>query len=1327
MRKHVLALLISLLALPCLGAITGVVMTTDGAPVAGAKITIASFDPVETRRVRLLTGAAAPAPLATTQSDAKGAFSFDSPKEAVVDLRIDASGYEPSLRRVERDEEIGAIPLRKADMKRGTVRAGGKPVANAKVLVGYTGADYVTTTDAEGNFSAPDLKNAGRIIVIHPDYAISDETFPPTAGGPAVNRSDRTLVAGARWSGKVVGQDGKTPVAKAEILVDSWPVATSGDDGTFTIAHLPPKWQSIVARSGSLMGIRSRANESTTTVRMNRAAVVSGTVRDSKTQVPVPNAAVRLGGQRFDSETQVVLSDAKGNFSITTAPGSFRLTASHPAYDLAFQPVSAAAGQNVSKPVLVAQLARISGTVADEDKQPVAAALITSEAVRGGDEMMMMPMRMMRSGDTVRSGPDGRFTIRVPESELRVSAVKKGLPAAKSDAFRVTAGERKRGVAITIARGFELTGKVTDRDGKPLSGVTVSAAEAANNQGGMMMQRIMLGGMRQSEEDLVKTSTDGTFTTRLKEGTYDITLRREGYSSKFVRGHQVNAAAKPIETSLDPSVDITGRITRGGVGVEGVNIFSISLNGPSSQSQSGPDGTFVLTDLSPGSVRVNFSKADDFIQEVRNLQAPGRDVMIDLPPGGRVAGRVVDKATKQPVTVFQAGVSASRGGGGMMMIGPPQMRSFTADDGTFVLENVAAGAVNLMVSAPGFTTSRMSNITVEEGKTVSDVVVEMDTGAKLTGKVTGPDGAPLAGAVVSQTMGSNPMRAAAAMSGQDYAATTEASGEYTIDAVEPGEKTFAFTHPDFLSTTKTVEVTGRETRLDAQLSSGQRVSGVVVTEAGMPVTDASVRALSAGGSASSVRSGAGGAFTFERLAPGRYTFSASKTGLADGTVRDFDISAGGPVRIALKSGGTIYGHVAGVADAELASTMVEARGADGVASGPVDNAGNFRIEGAPTGTIRVSATVMKGFPDRRTSQPKTVELAPGDSRQVDVEFRTDTVVSGRVTRNGQPLSNASVSFNPRRGASQTSASVPTDERGVYTVTGLGDGDYNVSVVDMQRFTPFSTTYEVRGGGSFDIDIRTVTVRGRVMDSGTGEGIGDARVQLRAAGQESASFFAQRGAVTDASGNFTIDSVAPGRYNATADKDGYGNQPLDLTVTESGSSEMEFKLARNDGVTLKIVDARDGRQLSGSAYVTDMQGRVVHDEGGMRMGPGTASDLRLPLASGSYRATIGAYGYAAQTVTLSSPSRQTIGLTPGGTLVIRSKESAPRRGKLIDASGTVYLRSGYRMPTFTIDVGTTTLQFIQPGTYTLQLLDNNDRILDTVQVQVVEGQTMTFDA
>src|SRR5436305_14444164 len=94
------------------------------------------------------------------------------------------------------------------------------------------------------------------------------------------------------------------------------------------------------------------------------------------------------------------------------------------------------------------------------------------------------------------------------------------------------------------------------------------------------------------------------------------------------------------------------------------------------------------------------------------------------------------------------GITTSRGGGGMVLMMPPKQKQFTSDDGSFVLEGIKPGMTQVVVNAAGYTTARVPNIEVEDGKTAPDVEVDVETGAKLTGRVTGPDGSALAGVLV---------------------------------------------------------------------------------------------------------------------------------------------------------------------------------------------------------------------------------------------------------------------------------------------------------------------------------------------------------------------------------------------------------------------------------------------------------------------------------------------------------------------------------------------------------------------------------------------------
>lgn len=1300
-------------------AVSGAVINADGQPVSGAVIAVYAPETSAARLARLVSKTPVQTPLATTKTDAKGNFSFETPKLPVVDVRIDADGFAPDGVRIDSGDDVGTVMLSAASVKSGTITANGKPVAGATVAWGQ----HIVTTDAAGKYSIPDpAKWANVLMVYHPDFAVFDEFVSANADRKSL---DRTLDAGVTIAGTVVGDDGKTPLANATIYVDDYPLATSAADGTFTVAHAPKKWERIEARTDTRAGMRVKSAAANIVIKTAKAATISGTVRDAKSQMPIAGANVLIGaggmrGPRVGGTSQT-LTDAKGNYSIVVLPGPHDVMVSRPGYSGAQVSANVAVGQNVVKNVLATQNGRISGSVVDEDSRPVSGARVAAQSVTR--EPFGGMMRMQQAPQMQYSGPDGRFTIRSEsDTDVQIEAIKRGYPAARSTTVRVASGERKGGVVLTIPRGMAVSGRVLDQNGKPVSGVAVSASEATSGDG-MNIRRVVMGAMRDRGDDVIRTAADGTFAMRVKGGSYDFAFKREGFAPKVLRAQAVTATTQPLEVKLDPSVEVTGRVTRKGVGVEGVTVTTIGES--SASTTTGYDGSFRLTDLGPGQLMLNAMKLDESIQQMRTVTAPATDIVIDLPPGGRITGRVKDKATGAPVTAFQAGTSAPRGGGGMVFMMPPAMHSYTTDDGSFVIENVPTGQTQLVVNAPGYTTGRVSNLNVEEGKTLENIEVALDTGVKLSGRVTGPDGAGLSGVSVRQDMVSGRTMRMPGMG--DASATTDANGEYTIEAVEPGEKSFVFQRGGYLQTTKSVTLEGKDARLDVQLSSGTRVTGVVVTEGGAPVADAAVRASSAADSGfggKATRTDAQGNFTFDGMAPGHYTFSADKTGYADGILRDFDVAAGAPPRVVLKTGGVIYGHVSGLSATELTDTTVRASNVNGSAAAQVDASGNFRIEGAPSGTVRVSASSQQGFTGGRQSPVKSVQLEAGSSAQVDLEFRSDTVVRGRVTRGGQPVAGAMVSFFPRDSRAQTNARISADANGTYTVSGLDDATYAVNVFAADRNVSYSTTYDVKGSGTFDIDIKVSSVRGRVVDASTGEALADARVDFRPSDQSTVVM--SRTAGTDSGGNFIVDSMSPGSYTAVADKEGYGNQVLDVTVTDNGASDVQFKLSPNPGVTLRVVDARDGQLLNAFVRVADAQGRTVYTPS-FRMG-GSAEEVKLTLAPGSYRATILAPGYATQVVPITSPAKQTIGLTPGGNLVIRSKSSTQQRGRLVMADGQTYPRGMDSLGIFMVDPspGVTTVTNVAPGVYQLQLLDANERVLNSVQVVVRDGSAQQVE-
>ncbi|HEX3067088.1 MAG TPA: carboxypeptidase regulatory-like domain-containing protein [Thermoanaerobaculia bacterium] len=1341
-RLLCVSFVLSSLAVPLHAAVTGTVINIDGKAVTGAKVALFAPELMAALGARLQSADPQRVPLATTTTDSGGKFTLDVPKDQiVVDVRVDAPGYAPSSGRYAADDDAGAILLTQAAPVRGTITANGKPVANATVAI-FGPAEYVTKTDAGGHYTAPDLsKWAFRFIVLHPEYTVVDELIGPngTKKGP-----DFSMNAGVAITGSVVAEDGQTPAADAQLWLDGWQVAKSAADGTFTIAHAKKEWDHVEARLGNRVAQRARTATGAATLKLAKGGSVSGSVRDVKSQLPVAGARVAIapsGAFGGREATHDVYTDAKGNFTMSpVVAGRYDVRPDRPGYVITgAQPITVKGADAVQKALYATARGRISGNVLDEDKRPVAAAhLATARATSRNDMFAMIGVTRGGNASEGYSAPDGHFVLRNVETDadLHVDALKRGYPGAKSATLKLAAGERKTGVTITIPRGIAVTGRVTDKDHKPLSGVAVEAIESSADAMGGVRRIVMSSIAGNRNDELVRTGSDGTFSIKVKEGTYDLAFNREGFANKTVRGTKVDATTKPVEVALDPGVEITGRVTRGGAGVEGVNIRAMSQGGFQG-AVTGPDGAFRIADLTPGQMMLIANKQDSFIQEMRPVTAPSKDIVIELPAGGRITGRVLDKASHEPVTSFMAGVTTSRSGGGMVMMMPPMQKQFTSDDGSFVLEGIKPGSTQVVVNAPGYTTARVANIEVEDGKTAPDVEVDVETGAKLTGRVTGPDGSPVAGVSVREDQqgggGGRVMR----FDATDTSGTTDPNGDYTIDTLEPGEKTFTFSRGGFIAQQKTVSVAAaKETRLDVQLSSGLRATGFVVTDGGAPIPDTMVRAASAsemdGGRSATTDSN--GAFAIEALAPGHYTFTATKNGFAPATLRDVDIASSGPVRVILKSGGVISGHVNGLTPQELEQTTVTASvsggggggpfGGGGGVQAPVDSAGNFRMDGAPSGTIRISARTGAMFGGAsKTAAPKTVELEPGGTAQVDIDFKSSTVISGRIMRNSAPVAGASITFIPRGAKSQTVSSATADSNGHYEVNSLDDGTYLVQVVDMARLSPFSTQYEVHGSDTFDITIKTVTVRGRVVDTNS-HPLDGATVDLRQANGQ--SIFGGGVGSTDPDGRFTIENVAAGTYQITADKSGYGHDSRQIIIGDSDPDQVQFQLSPGDGITIRAIDTRDNTPLTVNVLrVVDSQGNELPSSSSGFFG-NSSETVNLALAPGVYTVTVIARNYASQTLSMSSPSQQVVRFSPGGTIILHSKDSSTRRARLIDAAGVTHGLNPISQGISPLPPGTTQINNVAAGHYTLQILDNSDRITKTVGIDVIDGQQSNYD-
>lgn len=1316
MRQFSCLLLLPLLLVsPLHAAIRGVIISRDGVPIPNATISVhahLTWSEVFAR----LSGGVAKERLAGTQSDTKGAFSLEA-KGRNLQLRIEAAGHAGLGLLVDENEDLGAIALRAAPSSAITVSGGGQPLANAIVMIG---TDEFHTTDAEGKVTLPDPRNrAAELRIHHPQYA------PLTTSLRQRKSLAFSLEPGVLIEGTVTTSDRKTPVAGAEIRVDGWQLGKSAEDGSFRIANAPKNWRELVAVKDDQIGAANRDPKTAKlTIRVAKGESLSGSVREAASGGAIANAKLQLWQER-EPFPQFVVTDAKGSYSFSPLlPGSYQISAT------AANHVN---GQNQAevrgaarRDFALVKSATILGMVIDENRKGLGAASVSLTNSDGGDAMMM---RMRGQGGfvmpTAISAPDGRFVLRnvAPDVKYQVVANRKGFPRGTSDPVDVAAGERKSGVSVMIPNGIEVRGVVRDANERPLSNVVVNSTPSrGDSQFGVV--NIFLGGTQSPDADHLRTGPDGSFVVRLKEGTYDFRFSLQGYAPRSINGVKVASSGTDLlAATLVPGVEVSGRVTRAGVGVADATV--VTFGGPAGGSEpavTAPDGSFTLTDLSPGQVSLMVSKLQEGIREERRVTAPARDVAIELPGGGRISGRVIDKSTRAPITSFRAGMSNDRSGGGMVLRMPAAMQQFRSDAGQFTLENVPTRASELIVEAPGYVRRRMGGLTIEEGKPISDLEVEMESGTSINGKVVSSEGTPLAGVIVGlATDDSGPVGLPRDASSS---ATTDGAGEFTLAAVAPGEQTIVFQKFGFQTERKSVRVSGREQRVDARLSKGRDIVGVVVSEGGAPIAGANVSARTSVQDAMprSAVTDPNGEFRFSGLTPGRYRFTASKPGLSSGELKDFDIESSTPLRIVIEAGGTISGRITGLNETDLAMARVTFSNGQRSASAVPDSNGNFRIENAPTGTVRVRAEVVGAMTGFRSSPSKTVEVSAGGEANVEIRFDGGATVSGRVTRDGRAVANGSISFMPTGGRADSAASTRIDDRGAYSLSGLTDGTYTVRVIDLDRLAPHTRSYEVRGSSTFDIDIRSGGLRGRVVDASTSAPIADVSISIREITDRDSGPFGGRNVASDAAGTFRVDSISSGRYELRAQKTGYGQQTIETTIQEGSAGEVEFKLQPNDGIALRIVDGRDNRVLAGFVMATDSQGRRAFDGT-------TRSDasgiFRIPLSAGSYKLRVAVPNYATRTLTLSSPSSNatTVAMTPGGILLLRNDGDALRI-RLVSGGGDPFTSTPNNE--LRIDRGARLIENIPPGSWTVHVLDEAGASRKQIPVNVAEGQTTTVE-
>jgi protocatechuate 3,4-dioxygenase beta subunit len=391
---------------------------------------------------------------------------------------------------------------------------------------------------------------------------------------------------------------------------------------------------------------------------------------------------------------------------------------------------------------------------------------------------------------------------------------------------------------------------------------------------------------------------------------------------------------------------------------------------------------------------------------------------------------------------------------------------------------------------------------------------------------------------------------------QEFRATTDAQGLFSIDRLPPGTFNLAVAAQGFAPmTVPGIDIAGAGRpagRVDlgtVVLPPGVEVRGIVVDPEGKPVEGAMVELQSesfgiaswvGGDSAdSSVQTtGADGRFGFSSLRSGdRVGLSVRKQGFLQSAPHTVETPTDEPVRIVLQRGARVAGRVIDERGNPVqgAWLMLSTRtgGFGDVPSGDAmaDDQGRFEFAAVQPGKLTLTANA-----DGYLQEEVEVEIPARGLENLRVSLRPGASIVGRVLGpDGGPVPGAQVQLVPDD-AGNVIALQPgqTDGSGSFRLRGVPEGPRSL-VVEHPAHPRTVKDLEVRPGEN-RIEIQLGAgheVRGRVVDS-AGRPVSGAWVRLDAASYSRSPSEAGTGE----DGAFRFPAVPPGDYGIAAGKQGY---------------------------------------------------------------------------------------------------------------------------------------------------------------------------------------------
>jgi len=682
--------------------------------------------------------------------------------------------------------------------------------------------------------------------------------------------------------------------------------------------------------------------------------------------------------------------------------------------------------------------------------------------------------------------------------------------------------------------------------------------------------------------------------------------------------------------SLGPALDPSGSLEQGGL-APAPRAADLAQDAPAEQLAAAPE-------------RVEL----DALDRPSPLVAPGEGVLFEGRVVARQDGAPVEGAELQLVDEGWSLETASDG------------------DGRFALEYPEGALPGLRVTKAGFG-ALYRPITGKE----RTLVLQLEPGATLAGRVIGPDASALGGGEARVFHLSSPER----LRHTELSAPLDAEGTFTFEGLGAGEYVVQAQVPGWsVSFEHGLRLEAGETRrLSLEATRGATLTGrLAIVGGGGPVEGArltvepetpglprDVRARAR----HVVESDAEGRYRVVGLPPGPISVQVEapwETRVrADLVVfeagqeleRDFELQAPGVlegrVLQAAGGGGGVAGAVVEVAwSGPAISPRLDRRGrvGRGHLRTTCDAEGRFRLEGLPGGRS-LEVVAYSGEAGRPAlaadslSEPRTLRLRSAEER-VGLELIVrETAARRGVVRDsfGAPIAGAELRLIRGQRGGRRRSSVPrgtdrlqavtSDADGAFELVGLLPGSYQLACKHDEYLSAYHAFRVQAEGGEEVVEVelrRAERLFGWVVDE-QGQAISRAKVEARPFRLDGLAEVPkkEKGARTDAFGRFEFPQLWPGTWSLSAKATGY--QRLGTPVTAITHGEVPLLLTlRRDGsegrtnVTGRVTN-REGEPLVGIGLDSLRGGALEVSEGRFRLSGARSGDTRLRVSAPGYLA------------------------------------------------------------------------------------------------------------